>query len=270
MRDRRFTYSANISLLFTERPLLERPTAAAAAGFEHVEMWWPFAAPDPDDAEIDALLGAVQSAGVALTGLNFYAGDMGAGERGVASLPDRADELAVSTRALLRIAKATGCRFFNLLYGVRDERWTTDEQDAHAVRSIQRAAEAVAEVEGTVLLEPLASGLNGSYPLTTPSQIVDLLKGPLAGIGNVGLLYDVFHIGSNGLDIVAEVEPCIGHVAHVQIADSPGRGEPGSGELPIGDALVELAARGYRGLVACEYKPTRRTEETLGWIEHEA
>ncbi|GAB2618102.1 hydroxypyruvate isomerase family protein [Pseudactinotalea suaedae] len=270
MRDTRFTYSANLSLLFTEHPLLDRPAAAAAAGFEHVEMWWPFAAPDPGDAEVDALLAAVQGAGVTLAGLNFYAGDMGAGERGVASLPDRVDELAVSTRTLLRIAQATGCRFFNLLYGVRDERWTPDEQDAHAVRSIRQAAEAVAEVGGTVLLEPLAIGLNGSYPLTTPSQIVDLLEGPLAEIDNVGLLYDLFHIGSNGLDIVAEASPSANHIAHVQVADSPGRGEPGSGGLPIDDALRALAAAGYRGLVACEYKPTRRTEETLGWIEHQA
>lgn len=270
MRDARFTYSANLSLLFTEHPLLERPAAAAAAGFEHIEMWWPFTGPEPDDREVDALLSAIAGANLTLTGLNFYAGDMAAGERGVASLPDRTGEMTASTRVLLRIAAATGCRFFNLLYGVRDERWSHDEQDAHAIASIRRAAEAVAEVGGTVLLEPLAAGLNGSYPLTEPRQVIDMCEGPLNGTDNVGLLYDLFHIGSNGLDIVAEVKSSATHIAHVQVADSPGRGEPGTGELPIGPALLELADVGYRGLVACEYKPTRQTEDTFGWIERVA
>lgn len=266
MRDSHFTYSANISIMFAEHPMLERPAAAAAAGFEHIEMWWPFATASAEQDDVDRLLSAIDAAGVALRGLNFYAGDMAGGERGVASHPDRVAELQASTAPLLQIAEATGVRHFNLLYGQRDERWSASEQDETAVTSIRAAAQAVSGIGGTVLLEPLAEGLNGAYPLTRPEHVIELLDGPLADLDNVALLYDIFHLGSNGFDIVGGVAALAERIGHVQIADSPGRGEPGSGALPIAAALDALADAGYPGLIACEYKPTTRTEQTLGWL----
>jgi hydroxypyruvate isomerase len=260
--------AANISIMFTEHPLLDRPAAARRAGFAQVEMWWPYGEPVAPAAEVEALLDALAQAQVRLTGLNFFAGDMPNGERGVASHPDRQEDLRGNTRQLLAIAAATGCRAFNLLYGQRDERWTPAEQDRTAVEAVAAAAQAVRGIGGTVLLEPLAEGLNGAYPLLDPIQIINMITGPLAGHDNVRLLFDLFHIGSNGFDIVARARECAPWIGHVQIADSPGRGEPGSGSLPIRECLAALREVGYEGTAACEYKPTGPTESTLAWIGH--
>ena len=260
------TYSANVSILFTELPPLERFAAAANAGFGHVEMWWPFSTPTPAPEQVAELLEAVARAEVSLSALNFYAGDMPGGERGVASLPDRQDELEASFEALLQIARATGCAHFNLLYGQRDDQWSPEEQDATAVAAIRKAAAAVAPIGGTVLIEPLAQGLNGAYPLTQPEQVIELLDGPLAQTPNVALLFDLFHLGSNGFDIVAGVPALAARIGHVQVADAPGRGEPGSGELPITESLAALVDAGYQGLVGCEYKPTGTTTDSLHWL----
>lgn len=261
-----FDYVANISIMFTEVPLLHRPRAAADAGFERIECWWPFADAAPDAVEIEAFVGAVGEAEVQLCGLNFFAGDMPGGERGLACRPDRQDELEASVEPLLAIAEVTGCRAFNLLFGQYDDRWTPEHQHRTAVEAIRGAAEQLADIGGTVLLEPLAYPLNGEYPLRTGDDVVTLLTGPFAELDNVRLLFDLFHLGANGADLVTDARRLTEWIGHVQVADHPGRGEPGSGQLPITDCLDALAQSGYRGNVACEYKPTRPTTETLGWL----
>lgn len=258
--------SANLSMLFTELPYLDRYAAAARLGFAQVESWWPFSSPAPETAEVDQLVTTIESSGVSLSAMNFYGGDIAGGERGIASHPDRQDELAASIGAMLGIAERTGCRLFNLLYAQLDDRWSPDEQAATAATAIRSAAEAVASIGGTVLLEPLAEGLNGRYPLLTADDVLKVLDGPLHDVPNVSLLFDTFHLGSNGVDIVSTASALGGCIAHVQIADSPGRGEPGSGKLPIDSALDALLAAGYHGLVACEYKPTTDTASSLAWI----
>src|SRR5262249_28224706 len=116
--------AANISLLFAEKPYLERPAAAAAAGFSAIETWWPFGAdPSPPAVEVERLVAAVDRAGVELVACNLFAGDMPAGERGVVSLPDRRDDLHASLSVIDELGRRTGCRLFNALYGVRDERF---------------------------------------------------------------------------------------------------------------------------------------------------
>jgi hydroxypyruvate isomerase len=256
--------SANVSMLFTELPYPDRFAAAADAGFRVVESWWPFAAPDPSAAEIDDFVRAVETAGVSLGALNFYGGDIPGGERGVASRPDRQDELTANIRAVVAIAERTGCRLFNLLYGQIEDRWSPVEQASCASAAIRSAAQAVAGVGGTVLIEPLTEGLNGRYPLLTADDVLALLDGPLKDVDNLSLLFDTFHLGSNGVDLVATASAV--RVAHVQLADSPGRGEPGSGSLPIDKTLDALKAAGYQGVAACEYKPTTDTVSSLAWI----
>jgi hydroxypyruvate isomerase len=256
--------SANVSMLFTELPYAERFAAAAQAGFRVVESWWPFAGPDPSAAEIDEFVRTVSTAGVSLGALNFYAGDIPGGERGVASHPDRQAQLAANVRAMLTIAEQTGCRLFNLLYGQLDDRWSPHEQAKAAEDAIRSAAAAVGTIGGTVLIEPLTEGLNGRYPLLTADDVLRLLNGPLSDVGNVSMLFDTFHLGSNSVDLLTTAATV--PVAHVQLADSPGRGEPGSGALPIDATLDALKAAGYQGVAACEYKPTTTTLASLGWI----
>jgi hydroxypyruvate isomerase len=188
MRWSDYEVSANVSLLFGELPYPERFRAAADAGFTAVESWWPFAEPHPGDARLDELAGIVAEAGVRLTGLNFYAGDMPAGERGVACRPARAHELDVNAEAVLRVARATGCRGFNLLYGQLDPGADAASQRVAAVEAYRRAAQAVADVDGVVLVEPLAEGLNGAYPLHTHRDALDLMDD--AGVERLALLLD--------------------------------------------------------------------------------
>ena len=260
-------FSANVSILFTELPYLERFAAARSCGFRAVESWWPFADPVASRAEVDDLCEVVTTAGVALSALNLYAGDMTSGERGMCCRPDRQSELDANLEQVLLIAARTGCRQFNLLYGQLDDRWTTDEQHACAVAAYRRVAQAVTAVGGTVLIEPLARGLNGDYPLQTGEDVVELITGPLGGADGVALLFDLFHLGSNGVDLVTSVDRLLPWIGHVQVADSPGRGEPGTGRLPIADTLRTLWARGYDGLVACEYQPSTTTADTFGWLD---
>ncbi|MEV6283384.1 TIM barrel protein [Kribbella sp. NPDC051770] len=263
---RGFEVSANVSMLFTELPYLDRFAAASRLGFTVVESWWPFSGPTASPAEVDLLVTALKSAGVSLSALNFYGGDIAGGERGVASHPDRQEELAANISLMVEIAERTGCRLFNVLYGQLDARWTAAEQEACAVEAIRSAAAAVAGVGGTVLIEPLTAGLNGAYPLLTATDVLGLLDGPLKDVPNLSLLFDTFHLASNGVDLVACASAVGADLAHVQLADSPGRGEPGSGSVDFAGVLDALRLAGYQGVVAAEYKPTVDTASSLGWL----
>lgn len=260
-----YPVSANVSLLFGELPYLERFRAAADAGFSLVETWWPFPSATPSPAEVDDFLRAVEVAGVSLTGLNVFAGDMPAGERGIACDPERADEFEGSLTILLGIARATGCRAFNLLHGQIDPTRPREIQDAQALRSYRTAADAVAEIDGMILVEPLARGLNGSYPLETAGDALRLIRS--AGSDRLGLLFDTFHLGSNDADLAAIASEHAHRIGHVQLADAPGRGEPGSGVIDFAAIGRALRDNGYRGSVAAEYRPTRATPLTLQWLD---
>ncbi len=263
-----YPVSANVSLLFTELPYLERFAAAAAAGFRTVETWWPFAAANPQQAELDELVRALDGAGLSLTGMNVFAGDMAAGERGIACRPERADELEASLVALRWIAERTGCRGFNLLHGQVPDGAEAEALRA-AVHSYRRAAEVMADLEGgpgVILVEPLARGLNGAYPLETAEDALSLIDE--VGAPHVKLLLDTFHLARNGEDLTGLIERSSGRIGHVQLADAPDRGEPGSGVVDFEAIGTALRASGYTGTVAAEYKPTGETLGTLEWLHH--
>ena len=137
-------YEVNCSILFTELPLLERPAAAKAAGFDAVEFWWPFAVAVPSDAEVDKFVSAVQDAGVALVGLNFFAGDMPAGDRGLVSWPARSAEFRDNIPVVAAIGERLGCTAFNALYGNRVDGASAAEQDDLAAENLTLAAQGVA------------------------------------------------------------------------------------------------------------------------------
>ncbi|OZF55562.1 hypothetical protein CH293_06130 [Rhodococcus sp. 14-2470-1b] len=257
--------SANISIMFTEHAYLERFAAARDAGFDAVESWWPFVDAVPDRGEVDKVLSAVDSAGVRLAALNFWAGDMAAGERGMAVHRDRHEELRANIELVAEIGEATGCRSFNLLYGQPVEGSNESESRKGAAELYRDAAGVLESIDGTVLLEALAHDLNGSYPIRSLSDAIDFAD--LVGDPRVLLLFDTFHLGHNGEDIVEAAAGAASRIGHVQVADDPGRGEPGSGNLPIAACLDALAERGYTGRVGAEYKPsTSRTIDSFGWI----
>jgi hydroxypyruvate isomerase len=259
-------WAVNCSILFTDLPLPERPAAAKDAGFDAVEFWWPWpGVPVPSAAQEDAFCQAVEDAGVQLIGLNLYAGDMPAGERGVLSDPARATEFRDSVDVTVRIAERTGVRAFNALYGQRLPGVAASEQDRVATQNLAYAARKVGAFGGTLLIEPLARGLNGAYPLETAADAIAVIeRARAAGASNVKLLFDAFHLVSNGDDLERAAREHAADIGHVQIADAPGRGRPGTGGIDFTALFALLDEIGYRGRIALEYLDA---DPDFAWME---
>lgn len=259
-------FAVNCSILFTELPLLERPAAARAAGFGAVEFWWPFDTHLPGDAEVDAFECAITDAGVQLIGLNFAAGDLPGGDRGLVSWPQRALEFRDNIPVTLGIGERLGCRAFNALYGNRVERFSPQAQDELAAENLALAATAAADFGGVVLVEPVSGAER--YPLLTAADAVAVVERVRreSGVTAIGLLADLYHLTVNGDDVSTAISTYAELIAHVQIADAPGRNEPGTGKIPVDQYLAELATAGYAGWIALEYKPSGATAESFDWI----
>ena len=258
-------YEVNCSIIFTELPLLQRPAAAAAAGFDGVEFWWPFPEAVPSDADVDAFVSAVQDAGVQLLGLNFFAGDMPAGDRGLVSWPQRSAEFRDNIDVTVGIGERLGCRAFNALYGNRVDGVAPEAQDELGTENLVLAAQAAKRIGGTILVEPVSGA--DLYPLLTAADALAVID--RAGESNVGLLADLYHLAVNGDDVDAVIAQHAGRVAHVQIADAPGRNEPGTGDLPLDRQLAALEEAGYGGWVGLEYKPATTSADSFDWLPRE-
>ena len=259
----------NCSILFTELPLLERPAAAKAAGFDGVELWWPWPEAVPSDRDVDGLVRAVEDAGVQLVGLNFFAGDMPAGDRGLVSWPGREQEVRDNVDVTIGIGERLRCRAFIALYGNRVDGVAAAEHDDLAAQNLAHAGAAAARIGGTVLIEPVSGAPR--YPLLTAADalvVIDRVR-KTAGADNLGLLADLYHLAVNGDDVDRVIADHAHRVAHVQIADAPGRNEPGSGNLPLLRQLADLEAAGYRGWVGLEYKPSGASADSFGWVARE-
>ena len=253
-------FTVNCSILLTELPLLNRPAAARAAGFDAVEFWWPFSSTAPHDREVDRFVRAVTDAGVTLSGLNFAAGDMAAGERGLLSDPATSSMFRDSVDIAVGIGSATGTSGFNALYGNRLPHLDPKEQDALAVENLTYAARAASGIGATVLVEPL-SGV-ADYPIRRVEDAVAVID--RVGDRAVQVLADLYHLSVNGVDLDAAIDTYSDRIGHVQIADAPGRHEPGTGAVDLLSALERLIDRGYGGYISAEYVPTR--SDTFDWL----
>jgi len=259
-------YAANCTFLFTERPLLDRPRAARDAGFDTIELWWPFASATPGDRELDELAESIRDSGVRLIGLNFFAGDLSGADAGVVSLPGREQEFRDNVDLAVAFGERVGVRGFNALYGNRVDGVAPERQDELAVENLSYAAAAAARIGATVLVEPLSGPK--PYPLRTVSDVAAVVTGlRAAGHPNVGMLLDVFHLAMNGEDVEVAIRREISLISHVQVADAPGRGEPGTGRLPLPDLLGLLGELGYDGWTALEFVPSGGdTLRALEWL----
>ncbi|MHA7270857.1 hydroxypyruvate isomerase family protein [Arthrobacter sp. HLT1-20] len=256
------TYTVNCSILLTELPLLERAAAAKAAGFDAVEFWWPFASSVPTDAEVSAFERSITDAGVQLTGLNFNAGDMPAGDRGLVSWIGREGEFKDNIDVVAGIGGRLGCKAFNALYGNRQDGQSAEAQDELAVANLVAAAQGIAAIGGTVLLEPVSG--TPAYPIKSAADALAVItKTQAAGVDNVKLLADFYHLAVNGDDVAAVIEKHAKDFGHIQIADNPGRGAPGTGELPLGEWISRSRELGYTGAIGLEYKSPQA--EAFAW-----
>lgn len=258
------TYAVNCSILFTDLPVLDRPAEARAMGFEAVEFWWPFVEATPPDADVDTFVRAIKNAGVRLSGLNFFAGYMAAGDRGVLSDPLQSTDFRNNVQIAVGIAEQLGTRAFNALYGNRIDGVAPAVQDDVATKNLAYAADAAARIGATVLVEPVSGAPR--YPLKTAADAVRVIERvhDESGTTNLRLLADLYHLYANDDDVAQALIAYAGQIGHVQIADAPGRGEPGTGEIPLGDHLGILLAQGYSGYIGLEYKPSRLN--TFDWL----
>ena len=255
-------FSANVSILFKEVPLLERFGAAAEAGFSAVEFWWPAG---EDLGEVGR---AVREAGVDVALFNFDAGDMPAGDRGLVSDPERREQFRENVPVALELARSLGCPRLNILAGHEIEGLGRDEQLSLARENVAFAADLAAEHGTGVVVEAVNTFENGPYLLHTTEQAVEFVRG--VGRTNVEIQHDFYHMQRMEGNLVANLREHFDHVGHVQVADSPGRGEPGTGEIHYPYVLAQLEDLGYDGYVGLEYNPTTgTTEDSFAWLPKE-
>jgi hydroxypyruvate isomerase len=264
-------FDVNCSILLTELPLPRRASAAGAAGFGGVEFWWPWEAMVPADAEADAFVASITNAGVELVSLNFHTGDMAAGERGILSHPARVAEFRQNVAACTEIAALTGCRRLNAPYGLRVPGISPDEQDAVAVENLAFAAEAAGRVGASVLVEAINSVDIPGFPVDTSARamaLVEKARAQITGTGNIGFLADLYHLAKMGEDVADVLSRYRDSILHVQVADPPGRGAPGTGTLDFEPLFGQLAAQGYGGWVGLEYVPAgpAASASSFGWL----
>ncbi|WP_394429213.1 TIM barrel protein [Streptomyces sp. SGAir0957] len=271
--DQRF--NVNLSILFTELPLLERPAAAAAAGFTAVELWWPWVdAPVPEQSELDALRDALKDAGTQLTGLNFYAGQLPGPDRGALSIPgEESEKFRANIDVAADFAASLGCKALNALYGNRVDGVDPAVQDELALENLVLAARAADRVGAVLLIEALNKPESPACPIVSAPQAIEIVDkvNEVTGLGNAKFLMDLYHLSMNGEDLQQVISAYTDKTAHVQIADNPGRGAPGTGTLPLEELLDQLKKAGYEGYVGLEYKPgDAPSAESFGWLPHEA
>jgi hydroxypyruvate isomerase len=229
-----------------------------------IESWWPFPSARPDSEAVEAWVRAVESAGVQLVALNLYSGDLAKGDRGILVAADRERDFTDAITALGEIARRLGCEMFNAPYGRLDVHRPAVEQHALAAERLERLAEFASGLDATILLEPM-SGIP-EYPLTSAADVNRVISSLSEGARDrVGLLADLYHLGRNGEDVDTLLDDP-SSITHVQIADAPGRHEPGTGSLPITRWLEALQRNGYEGRVALEYEPSSSSDHAFDWL----
>ncbi len=255
-------FCANVSILFKEVPLLERFGRARETGFPGVEFWGPWG---EDLGEVEA---AIKDAGLEVALFNFDAGDMPGGDRGLLSDPERVARFRENVPVALELAGRRGCGKLNALMGHRLDGMGREEQFGLARESIGWAADLAAERCAEIMIEAVNTFENGPYLLYTTKDAAEFVRS--VGRENVKLQYDVYHMQRMEGNLVANLREHIDAIGHVQVADSPGRGEPGTGEIRYPFVLGVLQELGYDAYVGLEYNPTTpTTEESLSWLPKE-
>ncbi len=248
--------AANLSMLFTELPFLERIGAAARAGFAAVECQFPY----PHDAS--AIAHRLTEHRIPLVLHNLPAGNWEAGERGIACHPDRVDEFQAGVERAVEYATALGCTRVNCLAGLTPE---GSERIAHEtlVRNLREAAATLRAAGIALLIEAINTTDVPGFFLSTTSQALAVLNDVASD--NLFLQYDAYHMHMMGERPADMIGRHADRIRHIQIADAPGRHEPGTGRLDHAGLLLAIDRAGYDGWIGCEYNPLHSTDEGLAW-----
>lgn len=254
-------FSANLSFLFPELPFLDRFTAAGDAGFKAVEYVCLY------DHPAQALAEAAARAGVATILLNIPHGNWAAGERGIACHPDRVGEFRDSLATTIAYCREIGCRMVNCLAGLAPAGSDPAQLHATLVDNLRHAAPILAGAGIRLLIEPINTRDMPGFFLSRTEDALSIIAE--VGEPNLFVQYDCYHSHVMGEDPVAILAAEVTRIGHIQIADNPGRHEPGTGKINYRVLFAELNRLGYTGHVGCEYRPRTTTAEGLVWMaEH--
>jgi hydroxypyruvate isomerase len=254
-------FAANLTMLFTEQPFLDRFELAAKAGFKAVEFLFPYAF---EASEIRARLDAN---GLQLVLHNLPAGDWDAGERGIACHPDRVDEFHAGVERAIVYAQALGVGQLNCLAGKVPAGAHADGLLLRAtfVENLRHAAAALKKAGLRLLIEPINTFDIPGFYLNRTAQAAAILAE--VGADNLFIQYDLYHAQRMEGELAATAEKYLPHIGHIQLADNPGRHEPGTGEINYDFLFAHLDRIGYDGWIGCEYKPATTTAAGLGWMQ---
>ena len=252
-------FAANLSMLFNEVDFLDRFKAAADAGFEGVEYLFPYA------FEKDALVEQLQKHGLTQVLHNLPAGDWEAGERGIACHPDRVGEFQEGVGRAIDYGTALGCKQINCLAGIAPDGVADDMLRATFVSNLRFAAPRLKQAGMRMLIEPINTYDIPGFYLNRTEQAIGILDE--VGSDNLFVQYDIYHAQRMEGELAKTIEKYLPRIAHIQLADNPGRHEPGTGEINYAWLFRFIDKTGYDGWIGCEYKPAAETRAGLGWIK---
>jgi hydroxypyruvate isomerase len=250
-------FAANLTMLFTEVPFLDRFERAAKAGFSAVEFLFPY------PFEVQQIKARLEAHGLTLVLHNLPAGDWDAGERGIACHPDRVDEFRAGVGRAIAYAAELGVKNLNCLVGKTPAGVPEGVLRATLVSNLRHAAAMLREAGVRLLVEPINRFDIPGFHLHRTDQALALLDE--VGADNAFLQYDIYHAQRTEGELAATLSSHLARIGHVQLADNPGRHEPGTGEINYAFLFQHLDRIGYSGWIGCEYKPATTTEAGLGW-----
>lgn len=249
--------AANLGFLFTEHPFLERFRSAAVAGFEGVEYAVPY------DHPREALARELKAHDLAQALFNMPAGDWANGERGIAGLPGREAEFRRGIETTLSYADALGCRRVNCLAGIAPKGARREELLKTLAGNLATAAEALKREGVALVIEPINFHDMPGFILNRSAEAMAVIEE--VGHDNLALQYDVYHMQRMEGALAETLGRLMPRIGHIQVADTPGRHEPGTGEINYRFVLAEIGRLGYTGWVGAEYHPLAGTAAGLGW-----
>ena len=250
--------SANLRWVFTEVPFLKRFEAAARAGFEAVEYGWPY------DHQPSAIRARLDDHGQRMVLINTPQGEAARGEAsGQACLPGRRDSFRDNLKRSLDTATALGCGLVQVQAGIRPADVSVDRAWATYVANLLWACDAARSTSVKLIIEPVNGRDIPGFFLRTQEMAAAAIEA--VGADQLGLLFDIYHAQVEQGDVTRRLEAAMPTIGHIQVADAPGRGEPGTGEINWRYLFQRIAALGYDGWIGCEYKPRGTTLDGLGW-----
>ena len=251
-------FAANLSMLFTEVPFMDRFALAHQAGFSFVEYLFPY------DYPAEKVQAQLESNSLRQVLFNIPAGDWAKGERGIGALPGREEEFRAGVAQAVAYAKVLGVSQVNCQAGKKDLRYSNEEHWSVLVENVRYAAQALQKAQMRLVVEPINHFDIPGFYLNKTAQVLKLLAE--VGMPNVFIQYDVYHAQREEGELTATLRANIARIGHIQIADNPGRHQPGTGEINYPFIFREIDALGYQGYIGLEYVPTPDTKGSLGWI----